>query len=329
MIILQTLHWVQFAGTEKLCVDLCNELSNEHTVYLLTNDKIKPYICNNVNLIDIDFKKSRRNPFFLYKLAKIVDEINPDVIHIHNTKELEVMYNARFFMKKKIPIIGTKHTLTPKKKYKLADLAVGILEDTHSIIESNNSVIIKNGMAYKEPELLPKENKFHIVSAARLSPAKGMDIIIKAASLLTFEFKLSLFGRGEQEQELVKLIQDLNLEEKVKIVGFVDNLNDHLFSSDVQIIASIFEPYGLTAIDGIYYSKVLLSTKTGICEQILDEELLFETDYKSLAKKLEEVYSDYEKYVTLFSKVKNTKDEYSIEKMTEKYLKAYNSLLKQ
>ena len=57
------------------------------------------------------------------------------------------MYNARFFMKK-IPI-GTKHTLTPKKKYKLADLAVGFLK-IHSIIESNNSIIIKNGMAYKD-----------------------------------------------------------------------------------------------------------------------------------------------------------------------------------
>ena len=53
MIILHTLHWIQFAGTEKVCVDLCNELSKEHTVYLLTNEKIKPYINNNVNFVFI------------------------------------------------------------------------------------------------------------------------------------------------------------------------------------------------------------------------------------------------------------------------------------
>jgi glycosyltransferase involved in cell wall biosynthesis len=328
MIILHTLHWIQFAGTEKVCVDLCNELSKEHTIYLLTNEKIKPYINDSVNFIDFDFKKSRRNPFFLYKVAKMVEKINPDIIHVHNTKELEIMYNARFFMKKKIPIIATKHTLTPKKRYKLADLAVGILEDTHSIIESKNSIIIKNGMAYKEPKLLPKEKTFHIVSAARLTPAKGMDIVIKAVSLLNFEFKLSLYGRGEQEEELKQLIKNLNLEDKIEIVGFVDNLNDYLFSSDVQIIASRFEPYGLTAIDGIYYSKVLLSTKTGICEQILYDELLFETNYEALANKLEDVYTNYEKYVTLFSKIKDTKDNYSIEKMAEKYFEAYKSLLK-
>ena len=64
MIILQTLHWVQFAGTEKVCVDLCNELSKEHKVYLLTNEKIKPYIDESVNFIDLDFEKNRYNPFF-------------------------------------------------------------------------------------------------------------------------------------------------------------------------------------------------------------------------------------------------------------------------
>ena len=155
-----------------------------------------------------------------------------------------------------------------------------------------------------------------------------MDIIIKATSLLNFDFKLSLYGRGEQEEELRQLIDDLNLRDKVVIVGFVDNLNDYLFSSDVQIIASIFEPYGLTAIDGIYYSKVLLSTKTGICEQILDDELLFETNPESLANKLEDVYNNYKKYVDLFSKIKDTKEDYSIEKMVKQYVEAYKSLIK-
>ena len=328
MTILHTLHWVQFAGTEKVCVDLCNELSKEHKVFLLSHEKIRSYINSDVSFEYLDFEKNRYNPFFLYKVAKIIEKIDPDIIHIHNTKELEIMYNARFFMKKKVPIIGTKHTLTPKKKYKLADLAVGILEDTHSIIKSKNSIIIKNGMAYKEPKLLKKEEKFHIVSAARLTPAKGMDIVIKAASLLNFEFKLSLYGRGEQEEELKQLIKDLNLQERVEIVGFVDNLNDYLFSSDVQIIASRFEPYGLTAIDGIYYSKLLISTKTGICEQILDNELLFETNEQSLANKLNDVYENYEKYVDLFSKIKGTKDDYSIEKMVQQYIQAYKSLLK-
>lgn len=327
MIILHTLHWTKFAGTERFCVDLCNELSKKNKVFLLTNENIKSYINNDVNFIDLDFEKNRYNPFFLYKVAQVIKRINPDIIHIHNTKELEIMYNARFFLNKKIPIIGTKHTLTPKKRFALADLAVGILEETHSIIESQNTLIIKNGMAYTEPNPAKKEDKFHIISAARLTPAKGMDIIIKALALVEFDYKFSIFGQGEQEDELNDLIKSFNLEDKIIIEGFVNNLNDHLASSDLQIIASIFEPYGLTAIDGIYYSNVLISSDTGICGDILDRDLIFDNTPEELADKLTEVFNNYEHYLNAFKKVKDRKEDFSIEKMTRKYVEAYKTLL--
>mgnify|MGYP000078232429 CR=1 FL=1 len=40
------------------------------------------------------------------------------------------------------------------------------------------------------------------------------------------------------------------------------------------------------------------------------------------------IYDNYDKYEQLFAKVKDKKDEYSIEKMASKYLEAYKSLLK-
>ena len=78
MIILQTLHWVQFAGTEKVCVDLCNELSKEHTVYLLTNEKIKSYINDDVNFVNLDFEKNRYGDI-------LSDEITKDYFILNKT----------------------------------------------------------------------------------------------------------------------------------------------------------------------------------------------------------------------------------------------------
>ncbi|MBE7357661.1 hypothetical protein [Campylobacter sputorum] len=52
MKILQTLHWVQFAGTEKVCIDLCNQMSKEHEVYLFSN-KISS---DNHNITRIPYK---------------------------------------------------------------------------------------------------------------------------------------------------------------------------------------------------------------------------------------------------------------------------------
>ncbi|CZE51357.1 glycosyltransferase [Campylobacter geochelonis] len=327
MKILHTLHWVQFAGTEKVCVDLCNQMSKNYEVFLLSSQNISPYLEKDVNLVDFDFEHNRYNPLFLYKIAKILSKIKPDIIHCHNTKELEAMHHARIFMKQKIPIIATKHTLRVKKNYKLANLCVAILEDTKEILPPN-SLIIKNGMAYKEPKKLPRSDKFYIISSGRLADMKGMDIVINALALVDFDFECHIFGQGEKKDELNALINSLNLSKKVYLKGFVDNINDYLFSSDVQIIASRFEPYGLVAIDGVYYSPLMISTNTGICSQILPRELIFDTSPESLALKLTEIYENYDKFKEIFSKVKSKKDEFSIKNMAQKYIKAYESLLK-
>ncbi len=101
MRILHTLHWVQFAGTEKVCVDLCNEMVKEHQVYLLSQEGIRPYLNDEVQLIEFDFEKNRYNPLFLYQTAKLLEKISPDIIHCHNTKEIEIMKYAQIFLNKK------------------------------------------------------------------------------------------------------------------------------------------------------------------------------------------------------------------------------------
>lgn len=328
MIILQTLHWVQFAGTEKVCVDLCNELSKEHTVYLLTNEKIKSYINENVNFVDLDFEKNRYNPFFLYKVAKIIEKINPDIIHIHNTKELEIMYNARFFMKKKVPIIGSRHNPVLKKKFSLADLGVAVSTETSIYTNAKRNITVLNGIPFKEVKKFEDKNKFTIVGVGRLAPVKGFHTLINALSKVNFDFKLNIVGEGEQKKELLNLIKSLKLENKVELVGFVRNVQDYIYNSDLQIISSSEEGLSLALIEGIFYAKVLIGTDIANHKEILGKALVFDNDVNAFVNKLENVYNNYEKYVNLFSKIKDTKEEYSIEKMVSQYVEAYETLLK-
>ena len=328
MIILQTLHWAQFAGTEKVCVDLCNELSKDHKVYLLTNEKIKPYLDESVNFIDLDFEKNRYNPFFLYKVAKIIEKINPDVIHIHNTKELEIMYNARFFMKKKIPIIGSRHNPVLKKKFALADMGVAVSEETRIYTNAKRNITILNGIPFKEVKKFENKNKFTIVGVGRLAPVKGFHTLITALSKVNFDFKLNIVGEGEQKEELLNLIKSLKLENKIELVGFVRNVQDYIYNSDLQIISSSEEGLSLALIEGIFYAKVLVATDIANHKEILGEDLVFDNKIDSFVNKLEDVYKNYQKYVDLFSKIKDTKEDYSIEKMVKQYVEAYKTLLK-
>lgn len=324
MKILQTLHWVQFAGTEKVCVDLCNEMSKKNEVILLSNKDITQYLSKNVKFIEFDFEKNRYNPFFLYKTAKLIKKISPDIIHAHNTKVIEIIHNCRFFLIKKIPLIATKHDLRFKKHYKYADLCVAILEDAFRILPKH-TILIENGMAYKEPKIDKKIDKFHIISSGRLSPEKGHQDIIRALSNIEFDFLLDIYGRGEYELELKNLVNELNLNDKVRFCGFNDDIATVLANSDLQIIASHIEPFGLVTIDGIYYCPLTISTNTGIAREIFPNLLIFNKE--NLTDKLNDIYQNYDKYKQEFSKIKAKKDDFSIEKMAEKYIKAYENLI--
>lgn len=328
MTILHTLHWVQFAGTEKVCVDLCNELSKEHNVFLLTSKHINSYINDEVNLVEVDFEKNRYNPLFLFKIANIIKKINPDVIHVHNTKELEIMYNARIFLGRKIPIIGTRHNPIIKKKFALADMGVAVSEETRVYTNAKKNITISNGIPFKDVKEFAKNSIFTIVGVGRLAPVKGFDILIKALSQVNFNFKLIIVGEGEQKNELENLINSLGLEKKVELIGFVKNVQDYIYNSDLQIISSSEEGLSLALIEGIFYAKVLVATDIANHKEILGKNLVFDNEVNSFVNKLEDVYTNYEKYLDLFSKVKDTKEDYSIGKMVKQYVEAYKSLFK-
>ena len=328
MIILHTLHWVQFAGTEKVCVDLCNELSKEHNVFLLTSKHIKPYINDEVSLVEVDFEKNRYNPLFLFKIANIIKKINPDVIHVHNTKELEVMYNAMFFLGRKIPIIGTRHNPVIKKKFALADMGVAVSDETRIYTNAKKNITILNGIPFKDVKKFAKNDIFRIVGVGRLAPVKGFHILIKALSKVNFDFKLNIIGEGEQKEELENLINSLGLEKKVELIGFVKNVQDYIYNSDLQIISSSEEGLSLALIEGIFYANVLVATDIANHKELLGLDLIFDNDVNSFVNKLEDVNSNYKRYEQLFAKVKEKKEDFSIEKMVEQYVQAYKSLIK-
>lgn len=328
MRILHTLNWIQFAGTEKVCVDLCNEFSKEHDVFLLSNKNIKTYISNKVNLIDVDFNKSRNNPIFLYQIYKIIKKINPDVIHVHNTKELEVMYNAMFFLSKRIPILGTRHNPILKKKFALADMGVAVSDETLVYTNAKKNMTILNGIPLKKVQTLEKNEIFTIIGVGRLAPVKGFHTLIKALSKVDFDFKLNIIGEGPQRKELEELISSLNLKNKINLLGFVKNVQDYINNADLQIISSSEEGLSLALIEGIFYSKVLIATDIANHKEIIGTDLIFDNNIDSFRSKLKLVHDDYEKYKQLFKTVKERKKEFSIEKMAQQYLDAYKSIIK-
>ncbi|WP_089188192.1 glycosyltransferase [Campylobacter sputorum] len=190
------------------------------------------------------------------------------------------------------------------------------------------NILIPNGICFKTPNKILNESDFNIVGVGRLEEHKNFQLAIRALSKVRFDFKFYILGQGVYENELKNLIKSLNLENKIKLVGYVDNPWDYINSSNLQVLFSRLEGFSLALIEGIYYGKMVFALDTANHKEVLGDDFIVENDDEIVARKLDEVYENYDFYKTKFEKIKENSQKYSIENVANKYIKAYESLIK-
>ncbi|NEU08810.1 glycosyltransferase [Flavihumibacter sp. R14] len=116
-----------------------------------------------------------------------------------------------------------------------------------SVIVQENPVDVHSIL--KKAEVAVADDIFegkYICSAGRLIAIKGFDLLIKSFSELSGKYpdlKLLILGEGEEKERLQKLINDLDLKQKVILKGFVDNPFPYFKRAEVCVVSSIREGF--------------------------------------------------------------------------------------
>lgn len=125
---------------------------------------------------------------------------------------------------------------------------------------------------YRYLEGLKAEGYTVISAVTRLTIQKGLGNLVRAvakASEKYDRFALLLAGDGEQRDELIRLAAELGISDKVFITGFVrgKQWRDAYSVSDVFVLSSISEPFGLTALEAAHHDNALIVTnQSGVGE---------------------------------------------------------------
>jgi glycosyltransferase involved in cell wall biosynthesis len=121
-----------------------------------------------------------------------------------------------------------------------------------------------------------------IVSAARLDQIKRLDRLIQAFATLSLDHKdlcLLLTGDGPLRDELKSLAQSVNNCENIRFLGFVEDVCPVLQASDVYVLPSDEEGFGIALVEAMACQLVCVATKTvGPSEIIEDGRNGFLTD---------------------------------------------------
>ena len=140
-------------------------------------------------------------------------------------------------------------------------------------------------------------DRFTIILIGRLNAQKAFHRAVKVASKLKndkLDFQMWILGEGELRTDLQNLIESLNLNDKVKLLGFKESPYPYLRAADIYLSTSYTEGLPLTLCEALCLGKPCISTATtGPSELLGESEFGMITDHS-----IESIYAAVNKMMT-------------------------------
>ncbi|WP_072968971.1 glycosyltransferase family 4 protein [Thermoanaerobacter uzonensis] len=293
-------------------------------------------------------------------IQKLVNEFKPDIVHMHGAKASLVgriacfakpvktvvtihnfaNYNNMSFYKKKLLLSFTK--VLDEKTHQFIAVSQALKDDLvlNQKVKENKIKVVYNCIDtsfYEETTLNLKEefnlseDSFIVGSVARLIPAKGVQDLIKAASILkNVNAYFFVAGDGPFREELQKMIDSLNLKGRFFLLGYRNDIPSFLRNLDVFVLPSHEEGFGISVIEALSEGVPVIATKVGGIPEILKdgiEGILVEKESpEGLAKAIEKLLKDEKLRKNISLKGKENAKKYSCNKMIEEIQQIYDTL---
>lgn len=156
----------------------------------------------------------------------------------------------------------------------------GIPEDKIEVVHNAIDVASFNDgydydhRTYRYLEALKTEGFTIVSTVTRFTVQKGLTHFMRAAARASEKydkFAFLLAGDGEQRDELIALAADLGISDKVFFTGFVrgKQWRDAYSVSDVFVMSSVSEPFGLTALEAAHHGNALIISKQSGVGEVL------------------------------------------------------------
>lgn len=146
------------------------------------------------------------------------------------------------------------------------------IEVIHNSIETDTIVPLDEDNTYRYLRALQARGYKVVTNVGRLTVQKGLPNLLRAAQTVVRYQPKTIFlivGSGEQYEELIRLSAELGIGKNVIFTGFQRGKawRDAFGVSDLFVMPSVSEPFGLTPLEAAAYgAPSLISKQSGIAE---------------------------------------------------------------
>jgi glycosyltransferase involved in cell wall biosynthesis len=290
----------EVGGAERMLVDLAapgEAAGIRHTVAVLSPDDRVPALFRSASLRVVARRAAEGPiPYLRQSLGRsalrwLVDVLlreQATVVHLH-TFASQVL-GTRAALATGLPTVRTEHstrafvdpTCWPFARWSLARASASVSVSHHvrdvMLARAPWSVrcsrVIPNGVDvtrfHPEPGLDDGPLRFAIVG--RLDERKGVDRAIEAAALLP-SIRLDVVGDGALRASLERQARDLGVADRVRFLGFLDDVRPALARCHALLCTSRTEGLGVALLEGMAMGRPVVGFRVGGAAEIVDDEL--------------------------------------------------------
>ncbi|MCA1063397.1 glycosyltransferase [Rossellomorea sp. AcN35-11] len=153
--------------------------------------------------------------------------------------------------------------------------------------------VIPNGVELEKldqssPYSLEQPSTPYFFSIGRMVHEKGFDTIIRAATQLKkegYNISFIIAGKGPMLEHYRQMVAHEGLVDRVSFIGYISDRerNDYLKNCLAVIFPSLYEPFGIVALEAMAFKKGVVASNTGGLKSIVKHEqtgLLFEPNHE-------------------------------------------------
>ena len=306
------------------------------------------------------------------RLARLFKKLKPDIIHIHGHMAAMVGIPAQRLAARRTPVVVSVHNypsyqeargfkrafgttvqrfLTRRASYLIAvseDIRLNMVNEEGvnpaTIITVHNGIDLTDLPKAPTQAAIAEVKKIHeietddkVVGAiGRLVAFKGFSVLLEAAALLKDKrrrFKVMIVGRGPEENNLKKQRVELGIKDVVIIPGFVPDISPYFAASDVFVVPSIREPFGLIVLQAMAAGRPVIGANAGGIPEIIRDGttgvLVPPNDASALADAIDGLLDDTNRRRRLATAaLQDLKERFSIAMMVAKTQEIYERCLK-
>lgn len=288
---------------------------------------------NKISLDDRNIKFLKLDKFDVKNVKNAIKSFNPDIVHAH---DIRASIMAAICCDKKVKIISHIHCNHENMRkinlktifynmvcFKFSDI-IWVSQSAFDNYIFKNKVIGKSIVLYNvinADEIYEKidndkneYDKYDLMYLGRLTYSKNPERlieIIRDIKKIKKDVRIAIVGSGNLEEKVKNLVKEYELQDNVKLLGYLVNPYKVLKSSKILILTSRYEGTPMVALEAIAMGKPIVTTPTdGMVDVVVDGETGYiSNDNSELEEKIVSLLNDDEKYNKMIENIKKRNGE--------------------